>query len=83
MSRKVVGEDRRTRRGGEVLSAAIEEQLIGTHMAPLAWHHGSAAKRRGGEILEGISEVLGEVPGQYRLKEGVWNVCCPRHSDQF
>jgi hypothetical protein len=78
VSRKVVGEERQTRRRGEgVLSAAIEEQLIGTHMAPLAWRHGSAAKRRGGEIPEGISEVSGEVPGQYRLKEDVWNVCCP------
>lgn len=63
--------------GMVVLSAAIEEQLIGKHMAPLAWRHGSAAKHGGGEIPEGISEVAAKVPGQYRIREDVWNVCCP------
>lgn len=84
MSRKVVGEERQRRGEGiVVLSAAIEEQLIGKHMAPLAWRHGSAAKHGGCEIPEGISEVAAKVPGQYRFREIVWNVCLSRHSDEF
>lgn len=65
-----------------VLSAAIEGQLIGKHMAPLAWRHGSAAKHRGGKIPEGISEVSAKVPGQYRFRRRV-ECLLSRHSDQF